>query len=317
VSSVEVEGRSEPESPHIATPAVDRVIRRVRKVFASVYALPYLGEAERRDFSYYSDLFEEQFERIARKAREGRLRPLDLRGFPQDLRYPGYAARIGVFIGSFDPFQMTHLAMALRFLASDATEADAVFVVPEGSPDPRKPRKSEYRFRYEILKRQLAGVLDPLIVPLDLGEGADTIEIVKRLIALHPGAALRLTHILGSDSLPTALRLLPADLEAWREAAARHGVSLDFSVFVVRRERRSRLAPLLKAVRARGVRLVMDRRVIGTPSSTDFRSDRAVTLVFPTDAVLSSIELLFRYGMNQPWSVRPEAEPRSESEYEI
>lgn len=311
------ERRSEPESLPISTPVVDKVVRRVRRVFASVDSLPYLGEAERRDFAYYRDLFEDQFTHITRKAAEGRLRPLDLRGFPQDLRYPGYAARIGIFIGSFDPFQMTHLAMALRFLASDAADADAVFVVPEGSVDPRKPRKSEYRFRYEILKRQLAGVLDPLVVPLDIGEGADTIEIVRRLIALHPGAALRLTHLMGSDSLPTALRLLPDDLEAWQAAAKQHGVSLDFSICVMRRDWRSSLEPFIHGVRALGVHIAVDPRVIGTPSSTDFRSDRAVTVVFPTDAVLSSLELLFRYGMNQPWSSRNDPPPPAGPEYEI
>jgi nicotinic acid mononucleotide adenylyltransferase len=282
----------------------------VRKVFASLDSLPYLGEAERRDFAYYRTLFEDQFQRITKKAREGRLRPLDLRGFPQDLRYPGYSARIGVFIGSFDPFQMTHLAMALRFLASDASEADAVFVVPEGSPDPSKPRKTEYRFRYEILRRQLAGILEPLVVPLDLGEGADTIEVVRRLIALHRGSAMRLTHLMGADSLPTAVRLLPADLEAWNAAAAQYGVILDFSLFVVRRDRSSVLKPLMQKVRSLGVPIVVDRNVIGTPSSTVFRADRAITLVFPTDAVLGSLELLFRYGMNQPWS-SPQAPPNA------
>jgi nicotinic acid mononucleotide adenylyltransferase len=293
------------------------VARRVRKVFASLEALPYLGEAERLDYGYYRDLFDELFARITRKAREGKLRPLDLRGFPQDLRYPGYAARVGIFIGSFDPFQMTHLAMALRFLASDQGEADAVFVVPEGSPDPRKPSKTEYGFRYEILRRQLAGVLEPLVVPLDLGKGADTIEIVSRLIALHPGASLRLTHIMGSDTLPTAARLLPEDLAAWNEAAARHRVDLDFGVFVIRRESHSLLKTLIHAVRARGVKIVVDRKVIGTPSSTAFRSGRAITLVFPTDAVLGSLELLFRYGMNKPWSSCPLPSKASWSDYEI
>ncbi|MCK7493007.1 MAG: hypothetical protein MZW92_17015 [Comamonadaceae bacterium] len=145
---------------------------------------------------------------------------------------------------------MTHLAMALRFLASDAAVADAVFVVPEGSADPLKPRKSEYRFRFEILKRQLAGILEPLVVPLDIGEGADTIEIVNRLIALRRCTSLRLTHLMGSDTLPVAARLLPEDLAAWGKAATSHGVDLDFSIFVVRRDRRQVLEPFARAVRA-------------------------------------------------------------------
>jgi hypothetical protein len=296
---------------------VEKVAQRVKKVFASLDALPYLGEAERLDYAHYRNLFKELLERIARKARDGRLRPLVLRGFPGDLHYPGNVTRIGIFIGSFDPFQMTHLAMALRFLASDASEADAVFVVPEGSVDPRKPRKSEYRFRYEILKRQLAGILEPLVLPLDLGEGADTIEIVRRLIALRRGTSLRLTHLMGSDTLPVASRLLPEDLAAWGKAASSYGVDLDFSIFVVRRDRHQVLVPLARAVRTLGVPMVLDRSVIGTPSSTAFRYDRAVTLVFPTEAVLGSLELLFRYGMNKPWSSPPLRPEQPWPEYEI
>ena len=293
----------------LVTPEVDRLARRMHRVFESLQALPYLGPEDLRDFHYYRSLFDRALADMDRKASEGRLRPLDLRGFPQDLRYPGYAARLGIFIGSFDPFQMTHLAMALRFLSADSSEADALIVVPEGSADPRKPNKTEYSFRYEILKRQLAGVFDPFVVPLDIGSGADTIEIVRRLIALHPGASLRLTHVMGSDTLPLALRLLPDDLEAWRDAAARSRVSLDFSIFVVRRDRRAPLRPLVEAVRRLGVRVVLDRDTIGTPSSTAFRSERAITLVFPTEAVLSRLELLFRYSMNRPWTPGGEGAP--------
>ncbi len=291
-----------PEGQSLASPAVRKVARRLGRVFDSLGSLPYLGEGDLRDFYYFRSLFEHSLARIDRKVQGGRLSPLDLRGFPQELRYPGLSARVGVFIGSFDPFQMTHLAMALRFLASDASEADALFVVPEGSLDRRKPLKTDYRFRYEILKRQVSGVLDPLVMPLDIGDGADTIEIVRRLIGLHPGASLRLTHLIGSDVLPMAAALLPDDLEAWGEAARAHRVDLDFSIHVARRDRRSLLRPLAQAVRGLGVRMVMDRSVIGTPSSSAFRSDGAITLVLPTEAVLSRLELLFRYGMYRAWS---------------
>jgi hypothetical protein len=291
--------------PHwqsLSSPSLRRIARRLDRVFDSLTRLPYLGKAELKDFNYFRSIFEDSLSRIDRKVRDGRLSPLDLRGFPQELRYPGLSARVGVFIGSFDPFQMTHLAMALRFLASDASEADALFIVPEGSADHRKPLKTDYRFRFEILKRQIAGIFEPLIAPLDIGEGADTIEIVRRLIGFHPGAALRLTHLLGSDALPMAVSLLPDDLEAWGEAAGAHSVDLDFSIHVLRRDKRSPLRPLLEAVRRLGVRMVVDRSVIGTPSSTAFRSEGAITLVLPTDAVLSRLELLFRYGLYRSWT---------------
>jgi hypothetical protein len=295
----------------ISSPPIRRVAKRLDRVFDSLENLPYLGRAERQDFSYFRSQFDESLARIDRKVLAGRLSPLDLRGFPQELRYPGLSARVGVFIGSFDPFQMTHLAMALRFLASDASEADALFIVPEGTLDPRKPLKTDYRFRFEILKRQIAGIFEPLIAPLDIGEGADTIEIVRRLIALHPGASLRLTHLLGSDVLPLAAALLPDDLEAWGEVARAERVDLDFSIHVARRDRVSRLRPLVEAVRSLGVRMVIDRTVIGTPSSTAFRSEGAITLVLPTDAVLSRLELLFRYGMYRSWSGALGGQPAS------
>jgi len=312
------EGASGPRPlSRLSSPALRRVSRRLYRIFDSLDSLPYIGESELDDFLYFRSLFDDSLERMDRKARDGRLHPLDLRGFPQDLRYPGLSARVGIFIGSFDPFQMTHLAMALRFLASDASEADALFVVPEGSADRRKPLKTEYRFRFEILSRQIAGVLEPFVVPLDIGEGADTIEIVRRLIGLHAGANLRLTHLLGSDVLPIAVGLLPDDLEAWGEAARRSRVTLDFSIHAIRRDSRASLRTLVEAVRGFGVRMVVDREVIGTPSSSAFRTEGAISLVLPTEAVLSRLELLFRYGMSRPWSSNP-AKPKFQGpEYEI
>jgi nicotinic acid mononucleotide adenylyltransferase len=300
------------------SPAVGRVARRLDRVFDALDGTSYLGEAERTDFLYFRSLLDDSLLRMDRKAREGRLRALDLRGFPQDLRYPGLSARLGIFIGSFDPFQMTHLAMALRFLASDASEADALFVVPEGSADPRKPLKTDYRFRLEILKRQISGIFEPFVLPLDLGERADTIEIVSRLIRLHPGASLRLTHLLGSDVLPMAVSLLPDDLEAWGKVAQASRVDLDFSIHVARRDRSSALRPYAEAVRRLGVRMVIDRDPIGTPSSTAFRREGAITLVLPTEAILSRLELLFRYGMYRSWSPGREGyPPLGGAEYEI
>jgi hypothetical protein len=304
-------------SSRLSSPALRRVARRLYRIFDSLDSLPYIGESERGDYLNFRGLFDDSLERIDRKVREGRLKPLDLRGFPQDLRYPELSARVGVFIGSFDPFQMTHLAMALRFLASDASEADALFVVPEGSADPRKPHKTDYRFRFEVLSRQILGVLEPFVVPLDIGEGADTIEIVRRLIGLHAGAKLRLTHLLGSDVLPMAVGFLAEDLKAWGEAARDSRVDLDFSIHAIRRDSRASLKPLVEAVRGYGLRMVVDRDMIGTPSSSAFRTEGAISLVLPTEAILSRLELLFRYGMSRPWSAHPHKGAVRGPEYEI
>ena len=283
------------------TPPVDRIARRMRRVFSALDSRPYLGEEERKEFRFYHGLFEKELTLIDAKLREGRLRAIDLEGFPLVLNYPGYVARIGIFIGSFDPFQMTHLGAALRFLASERSEVDLVFVVPEGSDNPNKPNKSEYAFRYELLRLQIEGIFSPFVVPLDIGAGADTIGIVERLIDLHPGATLKLTHLLGSDSLPTATRLLPEDLAAWKARAAARGVVLDHGIHVEMRSSGDSVEPYGEAVRELGSRFEVDETVVSAPSSTDFRSSRNITIVFPTEAVLSRLELLFRYGMNRTW----------------
>ena len=157
--------------------------------------------------------------RIDRKVREGRLVPLDLRGFPQELRYPGLSARVGIFIGSFDPFQMTHLAMALRFLASDASEADALFIVPKARSIPGSPSRPITASASRYSSASLPASSSPFRAP-GYRRGRGHHRDRQRLIGLHPGASLRLTHLLGSDVLPMAAALLPDDLEAWGEAAA-------------------------------------------------------------------------------------------------
>jgi hypothetical protein len=289
----------------------------VRRIFASLDARPYLGEEERREFRYYAGSFDEELQRIGRKVAEGRLRPLDLSGFPQIMSYPAFSARVGVFIGSFDPFQMSHLAAALRFLASEESQSDVVFVVPEGGANPAKPQKSEYSFRYELLRLQIEGIFSPFVIPLDIGEGADTIGIIERLIDFHAGARLSLTHLLGSDSLPRAVSLLPEDLALWRARAALRCVEFDHGLFVALRAEGEELEPYAEAVRALGLRFALDRRVIGTPSSSDFRSKGHLTIVFPTEAVLRRLELLFRYGMNRPWMGLERRREGPFSDYEI
>ncbi|MFZ2635003.1 MAG: hypothetical protein WAZ99_08160 [Rectinemataceae bacterium] len=295
---------------------VEAVAHRVKKVFSSLGTLGYLGAGELADYRYYEASIIEALVRIDQKAVSGALHPLDLRDYPKTLRYPEGVARVAVFIGSFDPFQMTHLTMALRFLASEKSRADLVVVVPEGSADPKKPRKTEYPFRYQILKLQLAGVFEPFILPLDIGAGADTIEIVRRFIALHAGTRLEMTHLFGSDVLSLAARFLDADLEVWRAEAQRSGVDFSLSSFVARRLRQGSLAVQLAAMRAKGIELHLDRKVIGAPSSTDFREERQVTLVLPTEAILDRLEILFRYNMNRPWSGKPE-DSEGRSRWEI
>ena len=283
-------------------PKVEATARRVRKVFASLPLLGYLGEDELLDYGYYERLIFEALDGIDRKASQGLLTPLDTKDYPKVVRYPGGVARVGIYIGSFDPFQLTHLTIALKVLASMHCTADIVVVVPQGSIDPQKPQKTDYAFRFQIAKMQLAGIFDPFIVPLDIGAGADTIEIIRRFIALHTGMKLELTHILGSDALETASNFIEADLSVWKKEALQSGVEYSHSVYVVRRERKGILSPWLYHIRKQGVPTYLDPSMIGTPSSTAFRKDRAITLVLPTENIRERLEVLFRYNMNRPWS---------------
>ncbi|OHD18563.1 MAG: hypothetical protein A2Y38_22775 [Spirochaetes bacterium GWB1_59_5] len=280
---------------------IGRALERTQEIFNRLNAYSYLSALDRDDFSYYRTFYLESLLHIDDRILDGSLVPVDLSDFPQVVRFPGYDINAALFIGSFDPFQMTHLATALRYLASPGAAAPVVFVVPEGHVNPLKPNKSDYRYRFELLSMQVQGVFDPLIVPLDIGEGADTIEIVRRFIAMFPGARVSMTHLLGSDVLPLAVSWLPVDLEAWRAEASLRRVEFSYKAFVVLREGASPAEPHIQTVRALGLPIIVDDKPIGTPSSSDFRDNRAFSIVFPTESVIKHVEVLFRYNLNRPW----------------
>jgi hypothetical protein len=285
-----------------AHPKVEVLSRRLKKIFDSLPHLGYLGPGELADYAYYEKIIAQALSDLDAKAQENLIRPLDTRDYPKVLRYSGGVARVALYIGSFDPFQLTHLTIALRLLASAKSAVDILVVVPEGSTNQEKPRKTDYQFRYQITKGQIAGIFEPFIVPLDIGAGADTIEIVRRFIAMHSGMRLELTHLIGSDVLPIAAQYIGEDLEVWRRQASTSGVDFHHAVHVSRRETSGILAPYIEAIRAKGVPLYLERRIVGTPSSTDFRQNRAITLVLPTENIRDKLEILFRYNMNRPWS---------------
>jgi hypothetical protein len=98
-------------------------------------------------------------------------------------------------------------------------------------------------------------------------------------------------------------KYLHIDLERWRRCSTLHDVELDYSVFALRRSRFGSQSASLAEIRKAKIPVDMEMRSIGTPSSTDFRSERAITIAFPTDAMLSRLEILFRYSMNRPWRI--------------
>lgn len=283
---------------------VDQLAKRLKKIFESLPHLGYLGPSELKDYTYYEQLIVKALFDIDEKASRGDIQPLDTRDYPKILRYPNGIARVAMYIGSFDPFQLTHLTIALRLLASPNNHSDILIVVPEGSLNSGKPQKTDYPFRFQIAKMQLAGIFEPFIIPLDLGSNADTIEIVRRFIAMHTGMKLELTHLIGSDVLPVASRFMEEDLTIWRKQAALSGVEFDHSVHVARRTLKGEFAPYLDHIRKKGVPVQFERGIVGTPSSTDFRENRAITLVLPTESIRDKLEIVFRYNMNQPWSDR-------------
>jgi len=287
---------------------VARALERTEEIFDRLSAYSYLSVLDRGDFSYYRSFYLESLHGIDERIAGGALVPVDLSDFPQVIRFPHYEINAALFIGSFDPFQMTHLATALRYLASPGATAPVVFIVPEGHVNPMKPGKSDYRYRFELLSMQVMGVFDPLIVPLDIGEDADTIEIVRRFIALFPGARVSMTHLLGSDVLPLAVSWLPVDLKAWREEAELRHVDFSYRAFVVHRDGAPPSGPHVAAVQSLGLPIDVDDKPIGAPSSSDFREHHAFSIVFPTESVIRHVEVLFRYNLNRPWHA-PDSAP--------
>ena len=288
---------------------IRRMLKRVRTEFGQLGSYPCLDEADISDFNYYRQLYEDALFTIDGRVCKGEIEPVDLKDFPQILNFPHYDIKVALFIGSFDPFQMTHLAMALRYLASDSAKAPLVLIVPEGHFNPDKPKRSDYHYRYDILSKQIRGIFQPLIYPLDLGEGADTIEIVRRFIARFPDARISLTHLIGSDVLDHAVRLLPEDLAVWERESKSCGVDFSYEIFVVRRDYSADLRNPIARAAELGVKVNFDNLVVGLPSSTDFRSNRMFSIVFPTKAVMRHMEVLFRYDLNRPWSPASGEEP--------
>jgi len=283
----------------LAVLAVRRVARKVARIFIRLDSYPYIAERERGEFRYYRALFLDALAGMERRAEAGELRLPGPGTFPACL--PEGRVSLGLYIGSFDPFQMTNLAAVLRFLSEPGTGVSLVLVVPEGARSKAKPRRSEYRYRFDIMAKQLRGVFDPFVCPADLGEGEDTIGIGRRLIAALAGRSVELAHLVGSDILPNMARLIPDDLVWWNAEAAVHNVEFSYRVRALARRGAPDPTPSIEAIRAQGIPVDIDPRPIDLPSSTDFRRGGAFTIVFPTPAVIKHLEVVFRYSLDKPW----------------
>lgn len=297
------QAEAEKAETQIFSELISKTISKTEEVFGRLDAYSFINEIDKGEFTYYRSFYREALVAMDKKIKNGKLYPQNLEDFPEIVRFPDYIINASLFIGSFDPFQMTHIASALHYLASAHAKASIVFVVPEGHRNPAKPTKSDYRYRYELLSMQLKGIFEPFIVPLDIGEDADTIEIVKRFIGLFPGARVEVCHLLGSDSLDILSRMLPEDLRIWNKEAQKMGSNFIYDAYIIERDGYASQKSQLEAVYGAGAQIHVDTGSIGTPSSSDFREKQAFSIVFPTSSVINHIEVLFRYNLNKPWSV--------------
>lgn len=324
--------RSRPLEERFTIKASLRVAKRIEGVFSSLQHIPFLRSQDKSEFRYFRRLFLSALEKIDQRIIREELAPwsrneiaalkeqIDNCLLCQGINKPIQSCvimnrellRIGIFIGSFDPFQMTHLETALRFLSHGDPPADIVLVVPEGSYSSLKPGRSDYDYRFDILRRQVEDAFRPFIVPANIGKKADTIEIISRLIQLCSGYTLELTHILGSDVFPFAAQWYEKDLAIWQPIAKAHNVNLQFRAFVVKRKKEDNLKEYIALAKAQGVPVQMDPKPIGTPSSTQVREQGVFTIIFPTLDVIEKLEVVFRYGMHRHWLTE-----ESRPDYEI
>ncbi len=295
-----IEGKNETRR-NPKSPVARRALEKVRKVFDNLDSLTYLSAGDRKDFLWYRDLYTKALLAIDERIEKKEITPLDLKDFPGSFHFPDYTIHAAIYAGSFDPFQMTHLAIALQYLSHPEAKASVVFIVPEGHDNLDKPLKSDYQYRLDLLRMQVAEAFYPLIVPLDMGRNADTIEIFRRFIALLPCGKVSITHLIGSDALPVAVRLLPKDLEIWKAEARSKNVAFSYDSFVVNRESAHDPRPYLEELRRMGLSVSLDTRKLEAPSSTDFRKNGSFSIVFPTKAIIAHLEVLFRYGLNRTW----------------
>ncbi len=113
----------------------------------------------------------------------------------------GGQTRIGIFGGSFDPIHLGHVGIAERAAAEYGLSK--VLVVP-AHRSPFKvagPMPLDDDFRWRLVEMACEGhpLLEPCDIELRRGGVSYTIDTVREIRAMHPGAELFL--ILGEDSL--------------------------------------------------------------------------------------------------------------------
>lgn len=108
------------------------------------------------------------------------------------------ANRIAVFGGTFDPFHLGHLAVAVQ--ARDGIQAAEAWVVPAGVPPLRAPAHAPAAERLEMCRAGTAGTAGLRTLDLELHRRGPsyTIETMRELASRHPD--LELWAVLGADA---------------------------------------------------------------------------------------------------------------------
>ena len=124
------------------------------------------------------------------------------------VRFVNRVDRIGILGGTFDPIHCTHIAMARAAL--EEAKLDKILFVISARP-PHKIKKSwvsaEDRFDMVKLALENENRMDPSRIEIDRTGPSYTIDTLKQLSDLYPGADLFL--IMGFDSL--------LDLPNWKD----------------------------------------------------------------------------------------------------
>jgi nicotinate-nucleotide adenylyltransferase len=119
--------------------------------------------------------------------------------------------RIGLFGGTFDPPHMGHLIVAAH--VREELGLDRILFMPAMTPPHKQDREvSPGAVRLAMVERAIDGDEHFSVSDIEVRRGgvSYTIDTVRELLALHPGAAL--TVLIGMDNL--------VDFGSWRDPAA-------------------------------------------------------------------------------------------------